>query len=240
MSRGRLIVIEGGDACGKRTQSEALRQRLDDLNVKVPAKLFSFPRYNTQLGQAIIRHLKRKTSLREATDVPMGALMDTVYSTVAPEDALVFQCMMVADKYHAAAEIEEHLAAGGHVVCDRWWQSAYVYGRSDNLQAAWLHEVHRLMPKADLNILIDVPAHSAMGRRPVARDRYEESLGTREDVRRLYLETWETFRSPVTDVGPRELPGEWAMIDGTKDIDAVHETIWKLVWPYISDSEYTI
>lgn len=231
MSRGRLFVIEGGDACGKRTQSEALRQRLDDLNVKVPAKLFSFPRYNTTLGQAIIRHLKRKTSLREATDVPIGALMDTNYDKVAPEDALVFQCMMVADKYHAAAEIEEHLSAGGHVVCDRWWQSAYVYGRSDDLSAPWLREVHQLMPKADLNILVDVPAHSAMARRPVARDRYEEKLGTRENVRSFYLETWDACRSSG---------GEWAVVDGSGDVDHVHETIWRHVWPYVSTEEYTI
>jgi dTMP kinase len=224
VSRGCLIVIEGGDACGKRTQSEALRQRVDDLNVKIPSKLFSFPRYNTPLGQAIIRHLKRKTQLRQASTAPGW---EDAYDAVAPEDALVFQCMMVADKYHAAAEVEEHLAAGGHVICDRWWQSAYVYGRSDNLQATWLHEVHRLMPRADLNILIDVPAHSAVNRRPVARDRYEESLSTRENVRRLYLETWDSFRKTGG--------GEWIVLDGMGSIDQVHEAIWKLVWPYVEE-----
>jgi thymidylate kinase len=224
VNRGLLIVIEGGDACGKQTQSNALRQRLDDLNVSVPAKLFSFPRYNTPLGQAIIRHLKRKTALMESSFVPAGALNNEEWK-VAPEDALVFQCMMVADKYHAAAEIEEHLAKGGHVVCDRWWQSAYVYGQSDDLNAKWLQEVHERMPKVDVNILIDVPAHSAVNRRPVARDRYEESIGTRERVRRLYLETWEA----------RRLDDDWVIIDGLGTIDVVHEAIWKVVWPYVEE-----
>jgi len=220
LRRGLLIVIEGGDACGKRTQSEALRQRLDDLDVKTPSKLFSFPRYNTPLGQAIIRHLKRRISVCQSAEVGNLHVPER-----APEDALIFQCMMVADKYHSAAEIEEHLARGGHVVCDRWWQSAYVYGQSDDLQPEWLTEVHERMPKADVNILIDVPAHSAMGRRPVARDRYEESLSTREKVRRLYLETWES----------RRLEGNWIILDGTGGIDAVHESIWKLVWPYVEE-----
>lgn len=223
--RGTLIVIEGGDACGKRTQTEALRQRLATLETRVPPMLLSFPRYNTPLGEAIIRHLKGKIIVGDIT----GQVGDGVeYLAVrAREDPLVFQCMMVADKYHAAAEAEAHLRRGGHVICDRWWQSAFVYGSSDGLDPVWLRDVHRLMPVADISILIDVPAHEASGRRPVARDRYEESMAKRADVRRLYLETWDAHR--------KDAQGEWDVVDGRGIVDEVHEQIWKLVWPFVSE-----
>lgn len=211
--RGKLIVIEGGDACGKRTQSEFLRQRLSDLiEPSIPPLLMSFPRYNTHLGQAIVRHLKGKTMLSE----------DHVR---APEDALIFQCMMVADRCHATAEISAHLRKGGHVVCDRWWQSAYVYGRSDGLDPVWLEEVHALLPLADLNILIDVPADTAAARRPVARDRYEESMKRREEVRQIYLNTWTSHRT--------KNPEAWKIVNGSKRTEEVHETVWGLVARFV-------
>lgn len=224
--RGTLIVIEGGDACGKRTQTEALRQRLATLETpRVPPMLLSFPRYNTLLGEAIIRHLKGHTMVGDIT----GKLGDGVeyITTRAHEDALVFQCMMVADKYHAAAEAEAHLRRGGHVVCDRWWPSAYVYGSSDGLDPVWLRDVHRLMPVADISILIDVPAAEASSRRPVARDRYEESAAKRADVRRLYLEMWADRKLHAE--------GDWEVADGRGTVEQVHEEIWKLVWPHVSE-----
>jgi dTMP kinase len=208
MKRGKLIVIEGGDACGKHTQSESLRQRLADLIApSVPPMLLSFPRYNTPVGQAIVRHLKGKTMLAEDHQR-------------APEDALVFQCMMVADKYHAAFEVEEHLKKGGHVVCDRWWQSAYIYGGSDGLDSRWLSEVHRLMPEADLNLLLDVPADEASSRRPVFRDRYEESMTKRKEIRKLYSAMWEAQMASSF---------KWVVIDGTNTVEVVHESIWRRV-----------
>lgn len=231
-SRGTLIVIEGGDACGKRTQTEALRQRLATLEMRVPPMLLSFPRYNTPLGEAIIRHLKSVTALVEvdrsvSVTWEEGGANVKAQITRAPEDALVFQCMMVADKYHAAAEAEAHLRRGGHVVCDRWWPSAYVYGSSDGLDPVWLRDVHKLMPVADISILIDVPAAEASSRRPVARDRYEESAAKRADVRRLYLEMWADRKLHAE--------GEWEVADGRGSVEQVHEEIWKLVWPHVSE-----
>jgi thymidylate kinase len=187
--------------------------------------LLSFPRYNTPVGLAIVRHLKGFTMVIEHM------------TARAPEDALVFQCMMVADKYHAASEAEQHLRKGGHVVCDRWWQSAFVYGKSDKLDPTWLMEVHGMMPVADLNILIDVPAVEASGRRPVARDRYEASMRKREEVRELYLEAWDVRAAArqVTSHSAIGFEGTWEVIDGTRTVGEVHDRIWDLVLPLVEE-----
>lgn len=218
-SRGHLYVFEGGDACGKNTQATALHWRLNDARVSArPAVFFSFPRYDTPVGKAILRHLKGDTELCVNVDGTAAGFM------TAPEDKLVFQCMMAADKYHAAAEIADYLSHGTDVICDRWWQSALVYGKSDGLDDKWLVDLHRFLPAADVVFLIDVPAHVAAARRPVARDRYEESMAKREEVRRLYLETWQT----------RQLSGWWSVIDGTPSVDVVSKEVWSLVSPHVA------
>lgn len=230
--RGRLIVVEGGDACGKNTQAVTLHRRLNSLIASVPAMFVSFPRYNTPLGQAILRHLKDVTSLREHGS---GSYQLNNQWSLAPEDKLVFQCMMTADKYHAAADIEAHLARGGHVVCDRWWQSAYVYGLSDGLDGKWLRDVHRFLPEADVSILIDVPAQMAAERRPVARDRYEESMSRRETVRRLYIEAWSDRRAAGSLV-PSSVARSHPIIDGTRSIDEVAESVWQAIASYVDEA----
>ena len=48
-----IIVIEGGDQAGKKTQSELLTKALKARKLKT--KLFSFPDYTTPIGKKIER-----------------------------------------------------------------------------------------------------------------------------------------------------------------------------------------
>ena len=53
-----IIVFEGGDQAGKKTQSTLLVKKLK--SAKVKTKLFSFPDYSTPIGKEINKYLHGK------------------------------------------------------------------------------------------------------------------------------------------------------------------------------------
>jgi thymidylate kinase len=207
-----FIVIEGADASGKAAQSRLLCERLANI------KLYSFPRYETPLGRAILRHLQGRISVTEERTVDSSDMNrdGESYWRQASEDAMVFQCMMTIDKYAAEPEMRSFLGTGD-VVADRWAPSACVYGVADGLDPAWLREIHACLLKADLYILLDVPLDEAVRRRPERRDRYERDQKKQERVRELYREMWKT--EGATD------EHSWVVLDGTGDVEVVNNLI---------------
>jgi thymidylate kinase len=218
-----MIVIEGADAVGKKTQSTRLAERLTR-QATIPAKLFSFPRYQTPLGFLIGRHLKGEIVTATSIITRQPALTPPVVQ--APGDAMIFQSMMITDKYDAAPEIEEHLKVGGSVVCDRYWQSAFAYGTADGLPRDWLFRAHQHLPQADLNVFIDLSPEEAQRRRPELLDRYEKDRTKQARVRENYQMLWkaqeEEWRSTYRG-------GRWIVVDGAGSEDEVHEWIWRQV-----------
>lgn len=105
------VVLEGCDSVGKNTQSKLLAAKLD--SVGRSAAVLSFPRYETEAGKAIRRHLMGELFVGEMVP-PMGG------HALAPEDPLFLQALFLADKADATADILEHLANERIVICDRW------------------------------------------------------------------------------------------------------------------------
>ncbi len=209
-----FIVNEGFDAAGKNTQTETMKNRLERLGWEVV--VFSFPRYKTQLGELIRKHLFREVSL--------ATHHAETWEAHAPEDALMFQCLMVVDKYDAAAAIKAALDRGACVIADRWWQSAFCYGAVDGLPREWLFKAHHLLPLPDLNVFIDITPEEALRRRPKLRDRYEQDRDKQVVVRQNYKALW--AESGMEGAHRRY---NWHVVDGEADPDQVHERIWQLV-----------
>jgi thymidylate kinase len=212
----RLIVFEGADAVGKFEMSTRL---VDEIN-KMPgkkAKRIAFPRYETPVGKAILRHLKREVRLDEQSTEHVAGILG---GDRAPEDALAFQCLMIADKYHAVIEINQALNDGYDIICDRWWQSAYTFGTSDGLDSKWLVEVHDMLPWGDINILLDVSAEVSASRRPAFRDRYETDREAQERIRAIYRDLW---RDKRTGLESDDL--SWITIDAGQTRDEVFNEI---------------
>jgi dTMP kinase len=207
MNKGKLIVFEGADAVGKNSMSTRLAEEISKAGRS--SRRISFPRYETPLGRAILAHLKEHVYLADDRSVGQGEVPPR-----APEDALMFQCMMVADKYHAASEISKLLRDGVEVVCDRYWQSAYAFGGSDGLDEQWLLDIHEMMPKPDLNILLALSPEEALKRRPQLRDRYEKDEGTQIRVRENYLKLWEREEK-------RSTIQNWRVVDASRSKDEV-------------------
>src|SRR5947207_9417818 len=163
-----FVCIEGCDGAGKNTQSKILAERLR-------AKLYSFPRYATPIGKVIRRHLTNAIELREHYTISVESVSGDArlehHQRTAPEDPLMFQALMIADKCNAAEEIQDLFLSGTPVVCDRWIPSAICYGAADGVDREWLIQTHLPLPEADLNIFLDVTPEEALRRRPDTRHR---------------------------------------------------------------------
>lgn len=165
-SRGRFLVFEGIDGCGKTTQVDRL--------VIARGAVASFEPGGTELGQSLRALLLRNGE----PPVPMAEAM-----------------MMAADRaHHVASVIEPLLERGIDVISDRHAASTIAYqgyGRGIDLVA--LETLNALATQglvADLTILLDLPVELAQQRRAGNDPDRLESLadGFFDRVRTGYLE----------------------------------------------------
>lgn len=187
MMRGLLVAFEGLDQSGKQTQAEGLRDFV--LARGQECHLLSFPDYDTAIGSEIAK------ALHGGRDYAADTL----------------QLLYVANRYEKRAMIEALLAAGTTIVCDRYVASSIAYGEAQGLDAAWLSDIQRFLPAADLTIVLDIDPETAVQRKSANRDRYERDLALLSRVRRSYLRQG-------TQAGWRVLDGERPKDDVSRDV----------------------
>ena len=164
MSRGRFLVFEGIDACGKTTQARRVATAL--------GARFAFEPGDSDLGADLRRWL-----LDAAT--PMEPATESL--------------LMLADRsHHVATVIEPALAAGITVVADRFAASTIAYqGYGRGLDLALVQAATDLAIgscRADLTVLLDLAPDVADERRRRDRqDRFESAdLAFHQRVRAGY------------------------------------------------------
>lgn len=193
---GRFLAFEGGEAAGKSTQASRLADRLGAVRTREPG--------GTELGAAIRRHF-----LDPAT---------------GPLDPRTEALLMAADRaQHVSEVVRPALAAGRHVVTDRYLYSSIAYqahGRGlDPTGVATLNRwaTDGLLP--DVVVLLDVPVAVARARVAGATpDRLEsEDTGFHERVRAGF------HAQAAAD------PERWVVIDGTRKPDEIEADIWAAV-----------
>jgi dTMP kinase len=196
--RGLLIAFEGLDQSGKQTQAERLRDRLVEAGRQV--RLLSFPAYETAIGAEIRSAL---TGNREwAADV--------------------MQLLYIANRYEARPLIERELARGTVLVCDRYTASSIAYGESQGLDASWLRDVQRHLPRPDITFLLDIAPEASAQRKTTDRDKYERDLALLARVRESYL------RQAAAD--------GWVRLDADRDRGVVAAEVFEAVRPFIQPS----
>ena len=188
---GMLIAIEGVDQSGKETQTQRLRERLREAGHK--ARLLSFPDYGTSIGEEIARALQGEREY--GSDV--------------------MQLLFVANRHERREAILEWIAGGLILVCDRYRASTIAYGEALGLDATWLEDIQRHLPKADLTIFIDIEPATAAKRKAHGRDRYESDLSLLERVRASYQR--------------QAADPNWVRIDGERTKDEVAEDVFAAV-----------
>lgn len=158
MRRGRFIVLDGPDGCGKSTQASLLarllkRSRRKVVEAKDPG--------TTPVGKEI------RKILLERKDLPLSPVAELLLYLAA-------RAQLVREAIYPAIE------RGKWVVCDRWSTSTIAYqgygpGRSpaEIQRIAGLCRIAEQGIEPDLTILLDLPAAAGMRRIRRARDRIE-------------------------------------------------------------------
>jgi dTMP kinase len=196
-----FVTFEGGEGCGKSTQSRRLYRRL--LKLGIPALLIHEPGVTT-LGKKIRRLLKWSNQMSIS---PIAELM-----------------LFNASRAQLVTEvIRPALEKGTVVICDRFADSTTAYqgyGRGLDLkivEAANKIGVQGLAPH--LTILLDMPVGEGLTRKKDEKsDRFEkETQSFHRRVREGYLTMAKAEKA------------RWLVIDATKDKQEIANIIWQRV-----------
>ena len=196
-----FIVFEGGEGCGKSTQTRALYRRLSKDGF---GAILTREPGGTRLGERVRRHLKRTGDARIS---PLAELF-----------------LIATARAQLVSEIiRPRLAEGQTVICDRFTPSTLAYqgyGRGLNTDAIrHVNDIATDGMSPDLIVLLDVPVEEGLGRKKgKEKDRFEsESLAFHTRVRRGYL-----------DMAKAD-PKRWLVVDGRLPRKVIESTIWARV-----------
>jgi dTMP kinase len=183
-TQGKLVVFEGIDGSGKRTQLDLLLQGLKSRHI--PVFWISFPNYESTFGRMVARYLNGDFGSLDAVDPHLSA------------------ALYAGDRFEAKPRIAEKLACGCTVLADRYvpsnlaHQGARVLAKDRNDFLRWLrhveYEVYGLPPE-DLVIYLRLPAaraHELIAQKPargytgLRRDLHEADVRHLETAAAVY------------------------------------------------------
>lgn len=219
MQRGKLIVIEGGDAAGKATQVAHLTGRL--LGEGVMVTQLNFPQYEAN-------HVGKL--LRECLDGKRGDFM-----SVDPRVAAVLYSV---DRLESKTRIEQWLNEGQMVLLDRYVSANILHQGAKVGDAAERLETMRWIYKLEHDIL-DLPKPDAVLTLPVpAAIRAKLRLAqTRTKGRLIDLADQDQVHQQLVDTTLVELENVYDCVthidsmdgDELRSADAIAETIYSQV-----------
>jgi len=197
---GLFITFEGGEGCGKSTQSRLLLKKLEQQSI--PVVLTREPG-GTVLGNELRKALKRKRG-----------------SSISPQTELF---LVAASRAQLVAElIRPALEEGKVVICDRFTHSTMVYqGYGRGLDFTAIKMVNNMATRnlnPDLIILLDISPEQGLARKRSLKDRFElEDLSFHRRVKEGYLK-----------MAAAE-PDRWLVIDASLPKGKIAEIIWDRV-----------
>ncbi len=159
-----IVVIEGGDQAGKKTQTKLLFKALKKRKIKT--KTFSFPDYSTPVGREIGQYLKGKRKFPPQT----------------------IHCLLAANRWEKLNEILEAQSKNSVLIMNRYYQSNLIYGLANGMKQKWLENLDAGLPKADLIILLDVSQKESFHRKKTKRDKFEKNEEFLQKISKIYRE----------------------------------------------------
>ena len=202
--KGHLISFEGGEGGGKSTQIQRLAERLRaerSLSVRLSREPGGTP--TGEAIRAILQHDAAGEPLADATEVFLfcASRAQLCRTVLAPA-----------------------LERGEWVLCDRFTDSTLAYqGYGRGFDVAALRAFNDFATgdvRPSLTILLDVPVEVGMER--------IRSRGGKDRIESEALDFHRRLRSGYLDLARQE-PDRFAVIDATRDPDAVASDIWNAV-----------
>lgn len=157
-----IIVIEGGDQAGKKTQTEMLSKALKKRKIKTMT--FSFPDYSTPIGKEIAKYLSGERKFPPQT----------------------IHCLLAANRWEKLNQILQAQSKNSVLIMNRYYQSNLVYGLANGLKQNWLENLDAGLPKADLVILLDVTQRESFNRKKTSRDKFEKNKKLLMKISKIY------------------------------------------------------
>lgn len=198
-----FITFEGPDGSGKSTQIKLLAERLAAQGYHL---LLTREPGGTDIGEqirAVVHDLKNRAMQPRAEVL--------LYSAA--------RAQLVGEK------IKPHLAAGGIVLCDRYYDSTLAYQgyghglELDALRAITDFATQHLRP--DLTLLLDLEPEAGLRRRQKNAEEWNRmddyALAFHQRVRAGYLELM------------RLEPERWVRLDATLNVEDLKEAVWRSV-----------
>ncbi|EGG41631.1 thymidylate kinase [Candidatus Nitrosarchaeum limnium SFB1] len=157
-----IIVIEGGDQAGKKTQTALLAKALKQRKIKTTT--FSFPDYKTPIGKEISKYLNGKRKF-------------------PPQ---VIHCLLAANRWEKLNDIINAQSKNSVIIMNRYYQSNLIYGLANGMNRKWLENLDSGLPKADLVILLDVSQTESFRRKKTNRDKFEKNEEFLRNISKIY------------------------------------------------------
>lgn len=157
-----IIVIEGGDQAGKKTQTALLAKALKQRKIKTTT--FSFPDYKTPIGKEISKYLNGKRKF-------------------PPQ---VIHCLLAANRWEKLNDIINAQSKNSVLIMNRYYQSNLIYGLANGMNRKWLENLDSGLPKADLVFLLDVSQTESFRRKKTNRDKFEKNEEFLRNISKIY------------------------------------------------------
>jgi thymidylate kinase len=198
--RGKFIVFEGIDGCGKTTQMKHIAQRL-----KAEGKKYILT--------------------CEPTSYEIGKLLRRYLSGEITADSHVIAALFAADRLDhilKSGGLLDMLDNDIYILCDRYYLSSYAY-QSMDVDLDWiinLNAVSMEKLKPDCNIFIDITPETSLNR---LKDRETLEIFEKEEKLKLiysnYHKVIEKFKNTENI----------AVIDGNRSEISITEDIWNVI-----------
>jgi dTMP kinase len=220
MSRGRLVVIEGIDRCGKTSQATRLVESLRSEGREVD--LFVTPDRDLCAGRAAANLLTGEWSVGKRLLRERGCV-----EWLPKAEDVVLEAALLACRYQVASWVEAARSRGIDAVCVRWRASGILYARrfASSEVATLAEQASEFLPDPDVSVLIRPDVDEVVNRLD-GGERFERDAVKQTCLDLDYQEYWND--RPLGD------PGRWVVVDGTGSPEVVAARLREAVrsvWP---------
>ncbi len=200
-SKGKFIVLEGIEGCGKGTQTKFLSDFLSQKGLEVINK--KYPEYGFPIGDLLDQWLHKKFELNVETQ------------------ALLFFADFVKDK----ETLENNFKSGKMVIGDRYFTGTIVYQYINGLPLEKLLELAKLfdLRKPDLTIYIKISPEESFRRK--MKQKGIENMDRHEADKKFLNSLYETYEK----MSHENVFCEWTVIDGEKAPEEVFKDILEVI-----------
>jgi len=212
LTRGRLIVFEGIEGCGKTTQLHRTRDWLVS-GTWHPQGCPTIPIITT----------------REPGGTPLGQKLRQLLLTPSPLTPEAELLLYAADRtQHVAQALQPQLAAGALILCDRYTDSTVAYqGYGRGLDLELIHQLNQVATaglESDVTLWLDVDV-------AVGRARLQER-GAPDRMEQVDLAFHQRVQEGFAALA-RAHPHRIRRVEADGDVDSVSQAIQKLLLPLL-------